>query len=92
VSQLKTAALDPYGLSAQQGSSKGALRRSHPPGAEREQLLDRLQQLRSILPVFAQELAGARRQTSTLLVENRGLLEEIRRLRAQRGQDGSALR
>ncbi len=48
--------------------------------------LQHLQHLRGILPVFAQELASARRQTAALRVENRGLLEEVRRLRAQRGE------
>ncbi|MGO9247829.1 MAG: hypothetical protein ACLP7W_04465 [Solirubrobacteraceae bacterium] len=52
-------------------------------------LLDRLQHLRGILPVFAQELASSRRQAAALRVENRGLLEEVRRLRAQRGQETS---
>lgn len=55
-------------------------------GDDRDHLLDRLQHLRGILPVFAQELASARRQTAALRVENRGLLEEVRRLRAQRGE------
>lgn len=53
---------------------------------DRDHLLDRLQHLRTILPVFAQELASARRQTAALRVENRGLLDEVRRLRAQRGE------
>jgi hypothetical protein len=55
-------------------------------GVEREQLLDRLAQLRAILPAFAEELATARRQTAALQVENRGLLAEVRRLRRQRGE------
>jgi hypothetical protein len=55
---------------------------------DREHLLDRLQHLRTILPVFAQELASARRQAAALRVENRGLLEEMRRLRQQHGGDG----
>jgi hypothetical protein len=84
--QMKTAVPEPYGLSARQ-SATGALSRSLPQGTEREQLLDRLQQLRSILPVFAQELAGARRQAAALRLENRGLLAEVRRLRTQRAQD-----
>jgi hypothetical protein len=50
---------------------------------DREHLLERLQHLRGILPVFAQELASARRQAAALRVENRGLLEEVRRLRAR---------
>ena len=55
-------------------------------GVEREQLLDRLAQLRAILPAFAEELATARRQTAALRVENRGLLAEVRRLQRQRGE------
>jgi hypothetical protein len=54
-------------------------------GVEREQLLDRLAQLRAILPAFAAELASARRQTVALRLENRGLLAEVRRLQRQRG-------
>lgn len=48
---------------------------------DREHLLERLQSLRGILPVFAQELASARRQAAALRIENRGLHEEVRRLR-----------
>ena len=55
-------------------------------GVEREQLLDRLAQLRAILPVFAEELASARRQAAVLRVENRGLLAEVCRLQRQRGE------
>jgi hypothetical protein len=56
---------------------------------DRDHLLERLEHLRGIPPVFAQELASARRQTAALRVENRGLLEEVRRLRAQRGEASS---
>ncbi len=51
---------------------------------DREQLLDRLQNLRSILPVFATELAAARRQAARLRVENAQLVEQVRRLPRQR--------
>ncbi len=75
----------PYGLSGSDGGSLVVT-----AGAtDREHLLDRLQHLRGILPVFAQELASSRRQAAALRVENRGLLEEVRRLRAQRGQETS---
>ena len=60
-------------------------RRVTAAGVERDQLLERLAQLRSILPAFAQELASARRQATVLRVENRGLLAEVRRLQRQRG-------
>ncbi len=93
VPSTKIATSQPYGLPGPVGSAGGRVRSR--PGAEtidREHLLDRLAHLRSILPVFAQELAGARRLAAALRVENRGLLEEVRRLRAQRGQSGAAQR
>ena len=49
-------------------------------GAERDQLLDHLQHLRTMLPAFAQEAASARRQAAQLRVENRRLLKEVHRL------------
>lgn len=55
--------------------------------AGREQLLDRLQNLRAILPLFAEELANARRQSARLRVENGELLDQVRRL--QRRRDGA---
>lgn len=51
--------------------------------ADRDHLLDRLTHLRAIVPVFAQELASARRTAAALRVENRRLLERIRELQAQ---------
>jgi hypothetical protein len=53
--------------------------------SDRDHLLERLHHLRTILPVFAQELANSRRQAAALRVENRGLVDEVRRLRVQRG-------
>lgn len=74
----------PYEVPVAQGSV-GRFKTLPPASAkiDREHLLDRLQHLRGILPVFAQELANARRQAAALRVENRGLLEEVRRLRAR---------
>lgn len=51
--------------------------------ADRDQLLDRLQHLRGILSAFAQEAASARRHAARLRVENRRLLEEVRRLQRE---------
>jgi hypothetical protein len=51
------------------------------PAIEREHLLDRLAHFRIILPALAQELASARREAAVLRIENRGLTEELRRLR-----------
>lgn len=52
--------------------------------SERDYLLDRLQNLRAILPVFAQELASARRQAARLRLENASLTEQVRELQRQR--------
>jgi hypothetical protein len=66
----------------------GARRRVGPDltagGEGRDHLLERLQHLRGILPVFAQELASARRQAASLRIENSRLTEEIRRLHQQK--------
>ena len=49
-----------------------------------------LHNLRTILPVFAQELASARRQTVRLRADNARLLEQVRRLQRQHvSRDGS---
>lgn len=54
-----------------------------PRASDREQLLARLLNLRTIVPVFAKELASARRQAAGLRAENRRLLEQVRRLQRQ---------
>lgn len=79
----------PYDL-AGSDSGAGLLASVHPlSGArgtsDRDHLLERLHHLRTILPVFAQELASSRRQAAALRVENRGLVDEVRRLRRERG-------
>ncbi len=51
---------------------------------DREHLVDRLQNLRAIVPVFAQELASARRQTARLRLDNARLAEQVRQLQRQR--------
>ena len=50
---------------------------------DRDHLLDRLQRLRSVLPVFAHELSTARRQAAQLRVENRRLTEQVTRLQRE---------
>lgn len=52
--------------------------------SDRDHLLDRLHNLRTILPVLATELANARRQAARLRVENRKLAEQLRRERTDR--------
>ena len=51
---------------------------------DREHLIDRLQNLRAIVPVFAQELASARRQAARLRLDNARLAEQVRQLQRQR--------
>lgn len=53
---------------------------------DRDQLLDRLHQLRTILPVFAQELAGVRRVAARLRSDNQRLQDEVRRLRREQAE------
>ena len=50
---------------------------------EREQLVDRLLSLRRVLPVLAQEMAAARRQSAHLRIDNRRLTDQVRELRAE---------
>ncbi len=60
---------------------------------ERDHLLERLHHLRTIVPVFAQELVSVRRQAAQLRVENRRLEQEVRRLQRDhlaRAHPGSA--
>jgi hypothetical protein len=52
---------------------------------DREQMLERLNNLRAILPIFARELASARREAARLRVQNRRLTKEIEELRGTRG-------
>ena len=52
---------------------------------DREQMLERLNNLRAILPIFAHELASARREAARLRVQNRRLTKEIEELRGTRG-------
>lgn len=56
--------------------------RMGPDAWERDQMLDRLHSLRRVLPVLAQEMAAARRQTARLRTDNRRLTEQVRQLRA----------
>ncbi len=56
---------------------------------ERDQLLERLSHLRSILPAFAEEMATARREAARLRVENRELTDEVQRLRVECALSGS---
>jgi chromosome segregation ATPase len=60
------------------------LARASAKASSREDLLERLHSLRTIVPVFAQELASARRQAAALRVENRRLQERVQELHRER--------
>lgn len=52
---------------------------------DREDLLDRLHRLRRMLPAYAADAASARREAAALRIENRRLLDEVRRLQRRNG-------
>ena len=57
----------------------------------RAEAIDRLERLRSVVPVFAQELISARRQAAQLRAENGWLIEQARQMRRERAaSNGSA--
>lgn len=90
MSSARADAISPHnGIPGREGGAAPRARSDRAAGTlDRDHLLERLQRLRTIMPVFAQELAGARRQAAALRVENRRLLEEVRRLRQQHGREG----
>lgn len=51
--------------------------------SDRDQMLDRLRNLRRVLPVLAQEMAAARRQATKLRNDNRRLADQVRQLRQE---------
>jgi hypothetical protein len=51
---------------------------------DRAHLLERLHELRMLVPAFAEELASARRQAAALRVERRRLLERVAQLQRDR--------
>jgi hypothetical protein len=52
--------------------------------SDSDHLLERVQDLRTIVPVFTEELASARRQAAPLRVHNTRLLEQVRELQRAR--------
>ena len=67
---------------------------SRPPTksrTSRAEAIDRLERLRSVVPVFAQELISARRQAAQLRAENGWLIEQARQMQRERAaSNGSA--
>jgi hypothetical protein len=98
VPPTKTVTSPPHGPVALEGNGSRP-NGSRPNGSRprnrsyvsRVEAIDRLEKLRSVLPVFAQELVSARRQSAQLRAENGWLLEQVRHLqrgRAQRNPSG----
>jgi hypothetical protein len=85
VSPSKTVTHPPRGSAAREGNGPRPRIRSYPSRAE---AIDRLERLRSVVPVFAQEVASARRQAAGLRAENSWLMEQVRQL--QRGRTQSS--
>jgi hypothetical protein len=78
VSPTKTVTTSsPRGPAAVEGNGSPRTIRPYPSRAE---AIERLERLRSVVPVFAQELVSARRQAAWLRVENGWLLEQVRQL------------
>jgi hypothetical protein len=80
VSAAKTVTGLPRGPAALEGRGSQRNIRAYPSRAE---AIDRLERLRSVVPVFAQEVVSARRQAAWLRAENSWLMDQIRQL--QRG-------
>ena len=70
----------PRGPAALEGNGSRPPIKSYPSRAE---AIDRLEQLRGVVLVFAQEMVSARRQAARLRAENGWLIEQVRQL--QRG-------
>jgi len=62
------------------GTPGAGPRRTEVDAAEQDHIRDRLQNLRTVVPVLAEELASARRQTAELRRENDRLVQRIRDL------------
>jgi hypothetical protein len=85
VSPSRTVVHPPRDPAAPEGSGSRPRIRSYPSRAE---AIDRLEQLRSVVPVFAQELVSARRQAAQLRAENGWLIEQVRQLQRGRAPAG----
>jgi len=88
ISLAGTAADPPHAPAALEGigTQPGRSHTSQAEAIERDQLLDRLRHLRKILPVFAEEMASARREAARLRVKNSRLLEQVGRLELELAQ------
>jgi hypothetical protein len=83
VSSTRTAAHAREGSNAENRIPLAASGASHGSAADSSYLLARLSHLRTILPVFAQELAVARHQVTSLRAENGGLQQALLQMQTQ---------
>src|SRR5438445_7649474 len=78
----------PRGPAALEGNGSRPPIKSYPSRAE---AIDRFERLRSVVPVFAQELVSARRQAAWLRAENGWLLEQVRHLQRGRAESNPSV-
>jgi len=83
VSRTKTVTHPPREPAAPERNGSRPSTSSYPSRAE---AIARWEQLRSVVPVFAQELVSARRQAASLRAENSWLIEQVRQLQRARAQ------
>ena len=88
MSPTKTVTSPPRGSAAPEGNGSRRSSRSYPSRAE---AIDRFERLRSVVPVFAQELVSARRQAAWLRAENGWLLEQVRHLQRGRAESNPSV-
>jgi hypothetical protein len=88
MSPTKTVTSLPRGSAAPEGNGSRRSSRSYPSRAE---AIDRFERLRSVVPVFAQELVSARRQAAWLRAENGWLLEQVRHLQRGRAESNPSV-
>lgn len=87
MSATKTVTSPPRGSPSPGGNGSRRSSRSSPSRAE---AIDRLEQLRSVVPVFAQEVLSARREAARLRAENGSLVDQLRQLARGRAQSNPA--
>jgi hypothetical protein len=88
VSPLKTVTHPSRGSAAPGGTGSPPRVGSY---VSRAEAIDRLDRLRSVVPVFAQEVVRARRQAAGLRAENSWLIEQVRQLQRGRAQSSTSV-
>ena len=84
MSPTKTVTSPPRGSAALAGNGSR-------PRISRAEAIARFERLRSVVPVFAQEVVSARREAARLRAENGWLIEQVRELGRGRAQSNPAV-